>query len=127
MVEKSLSKKLFLYVKLMCRFCFNAVAKRSSMFDDPIVEIQELTALIKNDITALNMAISDLQTIQNIEIADGKFSEDRVVHSTTVCDDLKSKLMAATKELQQVLTARTQVFNLIEFNVCSFFWSLLML
>ncbi|XP_044462756.1 syntaxin-31 [Mangifera indica] len=84
------------------------LAKRSSMFDDPIVEIQELTVLIKNDITALNMAISDLQTIQNIEIADGKFSEDRVVHSTTVCDDLKSKLMAATKELQQVLTARTQ-------------------
>ncbi|KAJ0044630.1 hypothetical protein Pint_06459 [Pistacia integerrima] len=84
------------------------LAKRSSMFDDPLVEIQELTTLIKNDITALNMAVSDLQTLQNIEIADRKFSEDRVVHSTTVCDDLKSKLMGATKELQQVLTARTE-------------------
>ena len=31
------------------------------MFDDPIVEIQELTSLIKNDIT--NVALSDLQTI----------------------------------------------------------------
>ena len=33
------------------------------MFDDPIVEIQELTSLIKNDITMLNVALSDLQTI----------------------------------------------------------------
>lgn len=80
------------------------------MFDDPIVEIQELTALIKDDITALNMALSDLQTLQNLEIAEGNYSQDRVVHSTTVCDDLKSKLMGATKELQDVLTTRTEVF-----------------
>ena len=81
------------------------------MFDDPIVEIQELTALIKNDITALNVALSDLQTLQNMELADGNYSEDRAVHSTTVCDDLKSKLMGATKELQDVLTTRTEVFT----------------
>ncbi|XP_041000620.1 syntaxin-31 isoform X3 [Juglans microcarpa x Juglans regia] len=88
------------------------LAKRSSMFDDPIVEIQELTALIKNDITSLNVALSDLQTIQNIEMADGNYSDDRVVHSTAVCDDLKSKLMGATKQLQDVLTTRTEVrFN----------------
>lgn len=84
------------------------LAKRSSMFDDPIVEIQELTALIKDDITALNMALSDLQTLQNLEIAEGNYSQDRVVHSTTVCDDLKGKLMGATKELQDVLTTRTE-------------------
>ncbi|KAK4579455.1 hypothetical protein RGQ29_029214 [Quercus rubra] len=84
------------------------LAKRSTMFDDPIVEIQELTSLIKNDITALNVALSDLQTIQNIEIADGNYSEDRVGHSTAVFDDLKSKLMGATKKLQNVLTTRTE-------------------
>lgn len=84
------------------------LAKRSTMFDDPIVEIQELTSLIKNDITALNVALSDLQTIQNIEIADGKYSEDRVGHSTAVFGDLKSKLMGATKQLQNVLTTRTE-------------------
>ncbi|KAG7030678.1 Syntaxin-31 [Cucurbita argyrosperma subsp. argyrosperma] len=86
----------------------SAVAKRSSMFDDPIREIQEMTALIKNDITSLNVAISDLQAIQTMEIAEGNYSEDRVVHSTAVCDDLKSKLMGATKQLQDVLTARTE-------------------
>ncbi|KAL4295472.1 hypothetical protein GQ457_12G032800 [Hibiscus cannabinus] len=84
------------------------LAKRSSMFNDPIVEIQELTALIKTDITTLNMALSDLQTLQNMEIADGNYSEDRVVHSTTVFDDLKNKLMGATKHFQDVLTARTE-------------------
>lgn len=84
------------------------LAKRSSMFDDPIMEIQELTVLIKNDITTLNVALTDLQTIQNMEIADGIYSEDKVVHSTAVCDDLKSRLMGATKELQDVLTARTE-------------------
>lgn len=93
------------------------------MFDDPIVEIQELTSLIKNDITALNVALSDLQTIQNIEIADGKYSEDRVGHSTAVFGDLKSKLMGATKQLQNVLTTRTEVcFNKhLPFIVYSFF------
>ncbi|XP_057725042.1 syntaxin-31 isoform X2 [Arachis stenosperma] len=68
----------------------------------------ELTAVIKNEITALNAALSDLQTIQNIEIADGMYSEDRVVHSNAVCDDLKSRLMGATKKLQDVLTTRTE-------------------
>ncbi|XP_043702498.1 syntaxin-31 [Telopea speciosissima] len=84
------------------------LAKKSSMFDDPVVEIQELTALIKDDITALNIAVSDLQTLQNLEIADGNYSKDRVIHGTTVCDDLKNKLMATTKQFQDVLTARTE-------------------
>lgn len=90
------------------------------MFDDPIVEIQELTSLIKNDITALNVALSDLQTLQNMEMAEGHYSDDRVVHSTTVCDDLKGKLMGATKELKNVLTARTEVFPFTLEN-CTFY------
>lgn len=78
------------------------------MFDDPTVEIQQLTSLIKDDITALNIAVQDLQTLQNIEMSGGNYSEDRAVHSTTVCDDLKSKLMGTTKHLQDVLKTRTQ-------------------
>ncbi|GMP69355.1 hypothetical protein CsSME_00028652 [Camellia sinensis var. sinensis] len=84
------------------------LGKKSSIFDDPIKEIQELSAFIKDDITALNVAVSDLQNLQNVEIADGNYSEDRVVHSTTVCDDLKTKLMGATKQFQDVLTTRTK-------------------
>lgn len=78
------------------------------------MEIQELTALVKNDITALNVALTDLQTIQKMEIADGNYSEDKVVHSTAVCDDLKSKLMGATKHLQNVLTTRSEVCSKLD-------------
>lgn len=92
------------------------MAKRSSIFDDPMKEIQELTALIKEDITALNIAVSDLQTLQNMEMADGNYSEDRVVHSTAVFDDLKKKLMGATKQFQDVLTTRTEV-NTLSFSL----------
>ncbi|XP_011084926.1 syntaxin-31 isoform X2 [Sesamum indicum] len=84
------------------------LTKRSSIFDDRSKENEELTALIKNDITGLNVAISDLQTLQNMEIADGNYSGDRVVHLTTVCDDLKNRLMNVTKHFQDVLTTRTK-------------------
>lgn len=84
------------------------LAKRSSMFDDPVREIQELTALIKNDITMLNSAVSDLGTLQNIEFADANCSKDCIVHATTICDDLKNKLMGTTKQFKDVLTVRTE-------------------
>jgi len=84
---------------------FGAVAKKSSMFDDPTVEIQELTGLIKGDITALNAAVVDLQTL---EMANGSYSEDEVIHASAVCNDVKNRLMAATKQFQDVLTARTE-------------------
>jgi len=82
------------------------------MFNDPAMEIEELTALIKNDITALNVAVSDLQVLQNAEIERGNYSNDRVVHATTICDDMKNKLMGSTKQFKDVLTTRTEVmFN----------------
>ncbi|KAH0854727.1 LOW QUALITY PROTEIN: hypothetical protein HID58_057745, partial [Brassica napus] len=76
------------------------LAKESSIFNDRTLEIQELTVLIRNDITGLNMALSDLQTLQNMEIADGSYSHDKVGHYTAVCDDLKTRLMGATKQFQ---------------------------
>ena len=37
------------------------LAKRTSMFDDPAVEINQMTNLIKQDIQALNSSIAELQ------------------------------------------------------------------
>lgn len=85
------------------------VTKRSSIFDDRSRENEELSALIKSDITAINMAFSDLQTLQNMETAGGNYSADRVVHLTAVCDDMKNRLMAVTKQFQDVLTTRSKV------------------
>ncbi|CAN6443022.1 unnamed protein product [Victoria cruziana] len=84
------------------------LAKSSSMFNDPALEIQELTALIKIDIDALNLAVSELQALQNFEASDRDLSKDSIVHSTTICDDLKNRLMGTTKQFKDVLTARTE-------------------
>ncbi|KAM4074774.1 hypothetical protein ACB094_10G119500 [Castanea mollissima] len=84
------------------------LAKRTSVFDDPTKEIQELTALIKQDITALNSAVVDLQFLSNSRNESGNISSDTTSHSTTVVDDLKNRLMSTTKEFKEVLTMRTE-------------------
>ncbi|XP_022131383.1 syntaxin-32 [Momordica charantia] len=84
------------------------LAKRTSVFDDPTMEIQELTALIKQDITTLNSAVVDLQLLCNSRNESGNISSDTTSHSTTVVDDLKNRLMSTTKEFKEVLTMRTE-------------------
>ncbi|KAA8521752.1 hypothetical protein F0562_012425 [Nyssa sinensis] len=84
------------------------LAKRTSVFDDPTMEIQELTAVIKQDITALNSAVVDLQLHCNSRHESGTISSDTTSHSTTVVDDLKNRLMSTTKEFKEVLTMRTE-------------------
>lgn len=84
------------------------LAKRTSVFDDPTMEIQELTAVIKQDITALNSAVVDLQFLCNSRNEGGNISSDTTSHSTTVVDDLKNRLMSTTKEFKEVLTMRTE-------------------
>ncbi|KAG5018687.1 hypothetical protein JHK82_014628 [Glycine max] len=84
------------------------LAKRTSVFDDPTMEIQELTGVIKQDITALNSAVVDLQFLCNSRNESGNVSADTTSHSSTVVDDLKTRLMSTTKEFKDVLTMRTE-------------------
>ncbi|KQK03009.1 syntaxin-32 [Brachypodium distachyon] len=84
------------------------LAKRTSVFDDPTLEIQELTAVVKKDIGALNNAVMDLQVLCNSQNESGNLSKDTTNHSTTVVDNLKNRLMSATKEFKEVLTMRTE-------------------
>ncbi|OIV96513.1 hypothetical protein TanjilG_07905 [Lupinus angustifolius] len=81
------------------------LAKRSSVFDDPSMEIQELTSVIKQDINALNSAVVDLQSLS---VSRNQSGDDTTNHSTTVVDDLKTRLMTTTKDFKDVLTMRTQ-------------------
>jgi syntaxin 5 len=85
------------------------VAKRTSMFDDPAVEIQDLTSVIKQDITALTAAISDLQVLCDSRNDAANRTKHSTEHSTTIVDDLKSRLMSTTKDFKDVLTMRTEV------------------
>lgn len=79
------------------------------MFDDPAVEIQELTSVIKQDITALNASISDLQSLCNSRNEGANRTKHSSEHSTMVVDTLKNRLMSTTKEFKDVLTLRTEV------------------
>lgn len=72
-----------------------------------------MTAVIKQDITALNSAVVDLQFLCNSRNESG-VSSDTTSHSTTVVDDLKNRLMSATKEFKDVLTMRTEVMENIK-------------
>lgn len=85
------------------------MAKRTGTYDDPAVEIQELTAIIKQDITALNSAVVDLQLLYNSQNDSGNVPSDTSTHSTTVVDNLKNRLMSTTREFKEVLTLRTEV------------------
>ena len=78
------------------------LAKRTSMFDDPAEEINELATVVKQDIQALNQSISDLQTFSG-----GGPNKQSADHSTTVIDNLRNRLKDATKEFKDVLTLRT--------------------
>jgi syntaxin 5 len=78
------------------------LARRTSMFDDPAEEINELSTVVKQDIQALNQAISDLQTFSG-----GGPNKQSADHSHTVVDNLRSRLKDATQEFKDVLTTRT--------------------
>jgi syntaxin 5 len=80
------------------------VAKRKSLFDDPTIEIQELTSIINQDIKNLNNQISVLQ-----QRGSERQNKQIQQHSDTVLDSLKSKLRDATKDFTEVLELRTEV------------------
>ena len=84
------------------------LAKRTSMFDDPTQQINELTAVIKQDITNMNNEIAELQMLN---AAGNKQSSE---HSTSVVTNLKGRLMDTTKEFKDVLTLRTDSLKVHE-------------
>ena len=84
------------------------LAKRTSMFDDPTQQINELTAVIKQDITNMNNEIAELQMLN---AAGNRQSSE---HSTSVVTNLKGRLMDTTKEFKDVLTLRTDSLKVHE-------------
>lgn len=82
------------------------LAKRTSMFDDPAVEINELTGLIKADIQGLNGALSDLSTFQGRQAGSGNRQVASL--STNTVDDLRARLKDTTASFRDVLTLRQE-------------------
>jgi len=77
------------------------LAKKKTLFDDPSLEIQELTYIIKMDITNLNKQIENLQLL--VAANNNQTSK----HSETVIGNLKSKLANTAKDFRDVLEVRT--------------------
>ena len=84
------------------------LAKRTSKFDDPAQEINEVSTVVKQDIQALNVAIADLQTL-SAKSTDG--NKQSISHSHTVVDNLRTRLKDTTKDFKDVLTKRTEVLK----------------
>ncbi|KAL7750233.1 Integral membrane protein SED5 [Sorochytrium milnesiophthora] len=82
------------------------LAKRKSLFDDRPVEIVELTAVIKSEITSLNQQISSLQSFAKGRR--GKSGTQESEHSENVVVGLQSNLARASKDFAAILDVRTQ-------------------
>lgn len=78
--------------------------KPVSLFDDPVVEIEELTAIIKQNIQNINKEIAVLRETSRATNSNKQNS----AHSDTVVTYLNSKLATATKDFKDVLQVRTE-------------------
>jgi len=82
------------------------LAKSSTLFDDRNQEINELTYTIKNDITALQTQINDLEEwAQSHAKEKNKQSKE---NSKSIVQNLKVELANKTNNFKEILTLRTQ-------------------
>lgn len=88
-------------------WCFIAVAKRKSLFDDRTAEIHELTYIIKGDLSSLNQQIAQLQTISKKQ-RDSRNGRHLQSHSSNIVLALQSKLATMSTDFKQILEVRTE-------------------
>jgi len=81
------------------------LAKKKSLFDDRPVEIQDLTYIIKQDISSLNKQIAQLQEFSKSRDENSQHAKK---HSSSVVVSLQSKLANMSKSFKQVLEIRTE-------------------
>jgi len=83
------------------------LARKRSLFDDPVFEIQQLTAEINQDIKKLSEHLETLKIQRQASIR----NKQADAHTETVVDALKWKLGTATKDFTQVLEQRTETLK----------------
>ncbi|TVY41419.1 Integral membrane protein [Lachnellula subtilissima] len=81
------------------------LAKRKTLFDDRPVEINELTFIIKQDLSSLNQQISSLQTLSR---AQHPKADQEGEHNRNVVFMLQGKLTDVSVNFKDVLEVRTQ-------------------
>ncbi|KAM7351972.1 syntaxin 5 [Cochliomyia hominivorax] len=83
------------------------LAKKKSLFDDRPQEIQELTYIIKGDLSALNQQIARLQEISKDQRRTNN-GKHLVSHSSNMVLALQSKLASMSTDFKQILEVRTE-------------------
>lgn len=78
------------------------LAKIKSLFNDPVVEIQQLTYKVKQEITGINRKLEGLRTMT------GGASKQQSEHAEHVLSNLSSKLQGTTQNFQSVLELRAE-------------------
>ncbi|KAL6858228.1 Integral membrane protein SED5 [Amphichorda felina] len=81
------------------------LAKRRTLFDDRPVEINELTFVIKQDLSSLNQQIGDLQTLSRQQHPN---ADQEGEHNKNVVYLLQGKLTDVSVNFKDVLEARTK-------------------
>lgn len=83
------------------------VAKRKSLFDDRPAEIQELTYIIKGDLSSLNQQIARLQEVSKSQRKTNN-GKHLLSHSSNVVLALQAKLANMSTNFKQILEVRTE-------------------
>ncbi|ETO73716.1 hypothetical protein, variant [Phytophthora nicotianae P1976] len=81
------------------------LVRQNNMFNDPTEAINELAALVKKDITDINMQLDNLQEYINSKRQSAP-SRQAAKHSDAIVSLMKSDLMATTRGFKDILEVR---------------------
>jgi len=84
------------------------LAKRKTLFDDRPIEINELTFIIKQDLSSLNSQISQLQTLSRALNPNSTSANQEGEHTKNVVFLLQGKLTSVSSTFKDVLEVRTK-------------------
>lgn len=93
------------------------MAKKKSIFDDRQLEIDELTNIIKTDLSSLNKQIGQLQELSKQQRESSSKSHHIASHSSSVVVTLQSKLANMSNHFKNVLEVRSEVCNFISVHL----------
>ncbi|KAK0181693.1 hypothetical protein PV327_003958 [Microctonus hyperodae] len=84
------------------------LAKKKSIFDDRQLEIEELTNIIKTDLSSLNKQIAQLQELGRKQRESSSQGHHIASHSSSVVVALQSKLANMSNHFKNVLEVRSE-------------------
>ena len=83
------------------------VTSSGGLYNDNPIEIQELTYIVKQDISRLNRANLQLKELVQLNGSNGNFNPHQQKHSTTIVMSLQNRLASLSEAFKDALEART--------------------